>query len=58
MRWFARSTVFAAFFAITAFILSLKGLLTMPYIETIIALHVTIVGRSIAEDVCKGHDDK
>jgi hypothetical protein len=48
--WIGRSTVFAAFFAITAFILALKGLLTGQYVAVIGTLHVTVTGRAIAED--------
>jgi hypothetical protein len=49
-RWTARSTVFAGFFAVTAFILALKGLLTSQYACVIGALHVSLTGRAIAED--------
>ena len=50
IAWFARSTLFAAFFAITAFILACKGMLTSQYVAVIGALHVSITGRAIAED--------
>lgn len=49
-RWLSRSTIFAAFFAVTAFILALKGLLTGQYVAVITALHVTVTTRAIAED--------
>jgi hypothetical protein len=48
--WLSRSTIFAAFFALTAYGLACKGLLSHTYVEVIIALHVTIVGRAVAED--------
>jgi hypothetical protein len=56
--WLARSTVFAAFFAITAFILALKGLLTSQYVGVITALHVSIVARAVAEDYHERCTDK
>jgi len=48
--WLSRSTIFAVFFALTAYGLACKGLLSHTYVEVIIALHVTVVGRAIAED--------
>jgi hypothetical protein len=48
-KWLARSTVFAALFAVTSFIIALKKLLTGQYVAVISALHVSIVGRA-AED--------
>lgn len=49
-RWLSRSTLFAAFFAVTAFILACCGKLTTEYVTVITALHVSIVGRAVAED--------
>lgn len=49
-KWLARSTVFAVFFAVTAFILALRGDLTAQYVAVIATLHVTVVGRAVAED--------
>lgn len=49
-KWLARSTVFAVFFAVTSFILALKGHLSSEYVAVIATLHVSVVGRAIAED--------
>jgi hypothetical protein len=49
-KWLSRSTIFAGFFAVTAFILALKGLLTGQYVAIVTALHVSVTGRAIAED--------
>lgn len=49
-KWKSRSTVFAAFFAITGFILALKGLLTSQYVAMVAAVQAYITGRAIAED--------
>jgi hypothetical protein len=49
-QWLARSTVFAAFFAITGFILALRGLLTSQYVAAITAVHAFVLGRAIADD--------
>ena len=49
-KWLSRSTVFAAFFAVTAFVLAILGKLTVEYCSVISILHVSIVGRAIAED--------
>jgi hypothetical protein len=58
-KWLSRSTLFAAFFALTAWQLALRGLLIHTYVEVIVALHVTIVGRAVAEDITnKNKDDK
>lgn len=46
----ARSIMFAAFFAVTAFYLALHGLLTQVYVNVIIALQLLIVGRAVASD--------
>lgn len=50
LRWLSRSTAFAVFFAVTAYLLALKGLLTNQYVAVITALHVTVVSRAIADD--------
>jgi hypothetical protein len=49
-RWFARSTMFATFFAVTAFILALKGMLTGQYVAMCGSVQAMIVGRAIASD--------
>lgn len=54
-RWSSRSTVFAAFFAITSFILALKGLLTAQYVAAIGAIHTFVVVRAVVEDVKNGN---
>lgn len=54
-RWLSRSTLFSAFFSVTAFILAMKGLLTGQYVAVITALHVGITGRAIAEDYHERH---
>jgi hypothetical protein len=43
-------TLFAAFFAITGFILALKGLLTAHYVEMVGAVHAFNVVHSAASD--------
>lgn len=48
--YFSRSTLFAAFFSYTAYHLAGHGLLTSQYVAVITALHVTVVGRAIADD--------
>lgn len=50
MKWLSRSTVFAAFFTITSFILALKGLLTGQYVAAIGAIQTLIVTRAVADD--------
>jgi hypothetical protein len=50
MRWLSRSTVFAAFFTITSFILALKGLLTGQYVAMCSAIQGYVVARAVAED--------
>jgi len=50
MKWLSRSTVFAAFLAITSFILALKGLLTGQYVAMATALQGWIVSRAVADD--------
>ena len=50
MKWSSRSTVFAAFFTVTSFILALKGLLTGQYVAMATALQGWVVGRSVADD--------
>ena len=49
-RWFARSTVFAAFFSVTSFLLAKTGHLTGEYVAMCTAVQAMIVGRAIAED--------
>lgn len=50
-RWSSRSTVFAGYFAITAFILALKGVLSGgQYVAAITAIHAFIVVRAVSED--------
>ena len=49
-KWLSRSTVFAAFFTLTSFILALKGLLTSPYVAMCTAVQAMVTGRAIAED--------
>ena len=62
MKWLSRSTVFAAFLAITSFILALKGLLTGQYVAMATALQGWIVGRAMADDYhtrnCEKKDDQ
>ena len=57
-KWLSRSTVFSAFFALTAWQLALRGLLIHTYVEVIAALHVMIVGRAVAQDFINKKDDK
>jgi hypothetical protein len=57
-RWLSRSTIFAAFFAVTAYLLALKGLLTSTYVCVITALHITVTGRAIAEDYHERQENK
>ncbi|MGH9716390.1 MAG: hypothetical protein ACRD4R_06655 [Candidatus Acidiferrales bacterium] len=60
-RWTARSTVFAAFFAGTAFYLALDGRLSYQYVSAITAVHAFLIARAVAEDrkerKDKGNDD-
>jgi hypothetical protein len=49
-KWVSRSTIFAAFFAITSFVLALKGLLTGQYVAMCGAVQAMVTGRAIAED--------
>jgi len=49
-RWLSRSTIFAAFFAITSFILATKSLLTGQYVAMWGAVQAMVTGRAIAED--------
>jgi hypothetical protein len=56
-RWLARTTVFAAFFAITSFLLSLKGLLTGNYVAMCSAVQTMMVGRAIADDYHERNKD-
>jgi len=49
-KWTSRSTIFAAFFAATAFVLALLSKLTPEYVAVITALHVTVTARAIAQD--------
>lgn len=56
-RWLSRSTIFAAFFAITSFALSLKGLLTGQYVAMCSAVQAMIVGRAVAEDYHERNKD-
>jgi hypothetical protein len=62
MKWLSRSTVFAAFFTITSFILALKGLLTGQYVAMATALQGWVVGRAVADDYhernCSKKDDE
>jgi heme O synthase-like polyprenyltransferase len=50
MNWLSRSTVFAAFFTVTSFILALKGLLTGQYVAMATALQGWVVARAVAQD--------
>lgn len=50
MKWISRSTLFAAFFAISSFILALKGLLTSQYVAMCGAVQSMMVARAVAED--------
>ena len=50
MKWRSRSTIFAAFFAITSFVLALKGLLTSQYVAMCGAVQSMMVARAVAED--------
>lgn len=45
-----RHTTFAIFFAITAFILALKGKLTADYVGVITALQALVLAHSAKED--------
>ena len=45
-----RHTFFGLFFAITTFILALRGELTHTYVEVIVALQAYILVHSIKED--------
>lgn len=45
-----RHTFFGLFFAITAFILALRGELTHPYVEVIVALQAYVLIHSAKED--------
>lgn len=59
MKWRSRSTVFAAFFTVTAFILALKGLLTGQYVAMAGTLQGWIVGRAVMDDYHeRNKDDK
>lgn len=49
-RWTARSTVFAAFFAASAFYLALVGKLTPDYVAAITAIHAFLITRAVLED--------
>lgn len=49
-RWTARSTVFAAFFAASAFYLALHGLLSDQYVAAITAIHAFLITRAVLED--------
>ncbi len=55
MKWLSRSTVFAAFFTITSFILALKGLLTGQYVAMATALQGWIVARAVGDDFHERH---
>jgi hypothetical protein len=48
--WLSRSTLFGAFFAVSAFILALFGKLDQHFVHVIIAVHGYIIARAIAED--------
>jgi len=48
--WLSRSTIFAAFFAVTAFLLAMRSHLDHSYVESIIAIHGFVTVRAIAED--------
>ncbi len=50
MKWLSRSTMFAAFFTITSFILALKGLLSGQYVAMATALQGWIVARAVGDD--------
>lgn len=51
-NWFCgRSTFFALFFAITGFVLALRGKLTADYVALIGAMQALIVAHSYKEDV-------
>ena len=50
MKWLSRSTVFAAFFAITSCVLAFKGLLTGQYVAACTAVQGWIVSRAVADD--------
>lgn len=49
-RWLARSTCFAAFFAVTAFVLAWERKLTIEYVSAITAIHAFVVARAIGDD--------
>jgi hypothetical protein len=49
-KWKSRSTLFAAFFAVTSFILALKSLLTGQYVAMVGAVQAILVARAVAED--------
>ena len=48
--WYSRSTVFAVFFSVTAFILAIKSLLTGQYVAMCTAIQTMVVTRAVAED--------
>lgn len=48
--WLSRSTIFAVFFAITGFILAMKGHLGADYVSLIAAVHGWVTLRAVAED--------
>jgi hypothetical protein len=50
-RWFARTTVFAIFFAVTCFVLAWYGKLTSQYVAAISAVHAFVVTRAVVEDL-------
>lgn len=57
-KWLSRSTVFAAFFAVTSFILAMKGLLTGTYVAMCSAVQAMVVGRAVADDYHERNCDK
>lgn len=58
MKWLSRSTVFAAFFAITSFILALKGLLTGNFVAMCSAVQAMVVSRAVADDYHARNSEK
>ena len=62
MKWLSRSTVFAAFFTVTSFVLALKGLLTGQYVAMCTAIQGYVVARAVADDYhqrnCENKDEQ